>query len=229
MTVPFGNIQRGRRIPIPVGTSGSTAFTRNISSGRPKRMPKAAFYAVRKGRVPGIYDTWDEAEQQVLRHVGAIHKKFRSRAEAEAFISQGGAASQDPYTIPETGSEEKLSAPPDNLKTRIWAVKVGRTPGIYKTCGRRGKQSRAAPFQVHAARASTRPSLSSLPGDGSAITLSPVYQLAQSQGFTITRDGHLVVYTDGSSQGNGGKMAKAGSGVWWAAQGHASTLQVIGF
>lgn len=90
----------------------------------------------------------------------------------------------------------------------------------------RTKQSRATPFQVHAARASTSPSLSASFGEGesSSITSSPLYQLAQSQGFTIKRDGHLVVYTDGSSQGNGGKRAKAGSGVWWAAQGHASTL-----
>lgn len=28
-------------------------------------MPKSAFYAVKKGRVPGIYSTWDECSAQV--------------------------------------------------------------------------------------------------------------------------------------------------------------------
>ncbi len=46
------------------------------------------FYAVKKGRVPGIYKTWAECEAQVKGFAGAIFKGFRSRAEAKIFLAQ---------------------------------------------------------------------------------------------------------------------------------------------
>ncbi|GHJ85339.1 hypothetical protein NliqN6_1741 [Naganishia liquefaciens] len=53
-------------------------------------------------------------------------------------------------------------------------------------------------------------------------------QVARSQGFTVTSgpSGALVVYTDGSSRGNGQHGASAGSGIWWADKGHAKTLNL---
>jgi ribonuclease HI len=53
-------------------------------------------------------------------------------------------------------------------------------------------------------------------------------ELARSQGFTVTSgpSGSLVVYTDGSSRGNGQRGATAGSGIWWADKGHAKTMSV---
>jgi viroplasmin and RNaseH domain-containing protein len=57
-------------------------------------MPKK-YYAVRKGRVPGIYDKWDGedgAKAQVIGFKGAEYKGFSSREEAEEYM--GGGASQ---------------------------------------------------------------------------------------------------------------------------------------
>ncbi len=48
------------------------------------------FYAVRIGRHPGIFGSWEEAEEQVRGVSGAVHKACHSRAEAEAFLRQGG-------------------------------------------------------------------------------------------------------------------------------------------
>lgn len=45
------------------------------------------FYAVKQGRTPGVYLTWTETEPQVVRYHGALHKKFRTFAEAKAFVS----------------------------------------------------------------------------------------------------------------------------------------------
>ncbi|OJA18310.1 hypothetical protein AZE42_09348 [Rhizopogon vesiculosus] len=54
-------------------------------------MPKAArnkYYAVRIGREgPKIYDTWAECDANVSRWPGAVHKSFRSRAEAEQWLA----------------------------------------------------------------------------------------------------------------------------------------------
>lgn len=50
------------------------------------------FYAVAKGRKPGIYTTWPSAEAQVKGFPGAIYKGFGSRSEAEAFMKAPGYA-----------------------------------------------------------------------------------------------------------------------------------------
>ena len=52
-------------------------------------MAKKNFYAVRVGRVPDIYSSWPEAEQQVKGFPGAKFAGFATREEAEAFM-QGG-------------------------------------------------------------------------------------------------------------------------------------------
>lgn len=46
------------------------------------------FYAVRKGRVPGIYETWDACRQQVIRFPGAEYKSFDTKKEAEDFMNE---------------------------------------------------------------------------------------------------------------------------------------------
>ena len=45
------------------------------------------FYAVRVGRTPGIYPTWDLCQEQVLKFGGAQFKKFNSKYEAESFMN----------------------------------------------------------------------------------------------------------------------------------------------
>jgi len=46
-------------------------------------MSKQKFYVVWKGRKPGIYSSWPEAEAQVKGSVGAQYKAFGTRHEAE--------------------------------------------------------------------------------------------------------------------------------------------------
>nr|1QHK_A Chain A, PROTEIN (RIBONUCLEASE HI) [Saccharomyces cerevisiae] len=44
------------------------------------------FYAVRKGRETGIYNTWNECKNQVDGYGGAIYKKFNSYEQAKSFL-----------------------------------------------------------------------------------------------------------------------------------------------
>ncbi|XP_014600395.1 PREDICTED: ribonuclease H1 [Polistes canadensis] len=44
------------------------------------------YYAVARGRKPGIYLSWPECEQQVMKYSGSIFKKFPTQEEAESFI-----------------------------------------------------------------------------------------------------------------------------------------------
>lgn len=45
------------------------------------------FYAVKKGRKPGIYMSWDACKAQVMGFPNARHKGFKTKAEAEAFLN----------------------------------------------------------------------------------------------------------------------------------------------
>ena len=49
-------------------------------------MPKKKYYAVRVGKTPGIYLTWEECSKQVTGFKGAKYKSFFSVEEAKAFI-----------------------------------------------------------------------------------------------------------------------------------------------
>lgn len=45
------------------------------------------YYAVRKGRIPGIYHSWDECRAQVDKFSGAEFKSFHSEKEAELYLT----------------------------------------------------------------------------------------------------------------------------------------------
>lgn len=45
------------------------------------------YYAVAKGKIPGIYNTWTECSEQVKRFKGAKFKKFTTKEEAQNFIT----------------------------------------------------------------------------------------------------------------------------------------------
>lgn len=45
-----------------------------------------SYYAVKKGRIPGIYITWSACEEQVKSYPGASFKKFTSYEEAQMYM-----------------------------------------------------------------------------------------------------------------------------------------------
>lgn len=69
-------------------------------------MPRAApgFYAVHRGRRPGVYRTWDEVKSQVDGFAGSRHKKFATESEALAFVASGSnsAPSNVMQAVPKT-------------------------------------------------------------------------------------------------------------------------------
>ena len=57
------------------------------------------FYAVRRGRNPGLYLKWDDCKTQVLGFSGAEYKSFATKAEALAYLDGASA----PFDAPEHG------------------------------------------------------------------------------------------------------------------------------
>ncbi|CAE8599448.1 unnamed protein product, partial [Polarella glacialis] len=63
------------------GSSASSSGARGYASRA------AWFYAVARGRVPGVYVIWDECKAQVDYFQGSKYKKFTTKSEADDFIA----------------------------------------------------------------------------------------------------------------------------------------------
>ena len=48
---------------------------------------KHKYYSVVKGRIPGIYTTWDEAKTQIHEYAGAVYKSFKTEEEAKEYMN----------------------------------------------------------------------------------------------------------------------------------------------
>lgn len=51
-------------------------------------MAKKKYYAVKKGRSTGIFDTWDECKKQVMGYPSASYKSFESLDDAKEFLGE---------------------------------------------------------------------------------------------------------------------------------------------
>ncbi|KAF2023721.1 ribonuclease H-like protein, partial [Setomelanomma holmii] len=103
------------------------SITSNTSNGKRKRSsPK--FYAVRKGRTPGIYYSWDDCKVQV----DGINKSFPTLTEAESFMKGTN------------GSASKSSK-----SNKFYGVAVGHVPGVYTNYASVQAQTKNCPGAKH--------------------------------------------------------------------------------
>lgn len=75
-------------------------------------MAKKKYYAVRIGKVPGVYNTWEECKAQTDGVSGALYKSFPSLEEAEKYMMQD---------ISEGNSNEAVAIVPmlENLNNQV--------------------------------------------------------------------------------------------------------------
>ncbi len=171
-----------------------------ISDDNPEQtdMPKASklgFYAVARGRVPGIYSTWyaqshftvtsrltlelarDECQQQVSGFLGNKHQKFPTLEQARAYLAQQG------VNVGESSTASSSTAPPP-------------------------------PHRSHGSKPYYKPSTTNANSQdkprGSKWAALTTEVIADESGWD-------VVYSDGACKGNGKVGSVAGIGVWWGA------------
>ncbi|PNH03045.1 hypothetical protein TSOC_010937 [Tetrabaena socialis] len=72
-------------------------------------------YAVRVGRRPGIYESWDEVKPLVSGYPGAQHKSFAGRAAAEAYLREGPSSKP-----PHAGAKRSRGADEDGDDGSHW-------------------------------------------------------------------------------------------------------------
>ncbi|OUO75544.1 hypothetical protein B5F53_18225 [Blautia sp. An249] len=75
-------------------------------------MAKKKYYAVKVGRIPGIYGTWDECKAQTDGVSGAQYKSFSSLEEAERYVRE--AAEDIPNILPEVTNNVALNTQVEN-------------------------------------------------------------------------------------------------------------------
>lgn len=71
------------------------------------------FYAVKRGRKPGIYLTWEDCKAMVHGFPGAIYKSFKTKKEAEEFLGMGTLLNLESNS--ESNSESNLES---NLESK---------------------------------------------------------------------------------------------------------------
>lgn len=89
------------------------------------------FYAVKKGRTPGIYRTWDEAKQQVDGFSGAEYKSFKNITDAIDYLGWQ-----------EKARQETLNRKDDTLENAIKKIRQNTKKLSSKT----PKKRVAAPY-----------------------------------------------------------------------------------
>ncbi|AYE37377.1 ribonuclease H family protein [Companilactobacillus zhachilii] len=93
------------------------------------------YYAVRRGKKPGIYLTWPECKAQVDGFAGARYKSFPDRAQAEAFL--GGKDSYVKSTTnqkskPQTKATKRTVSDIKDFETVVYTDGGSRNHGNYK-------------------------------------------------------------------------------------------------
>lgn len=86
------------------------SFLKKFEASEDSKVSKKKFYAVKVGRVPGIYGTWDECKMQVDGYPNSEYKGFARLSEAESFVGPEVLESMK-LTSDIYANEEKASVP----------------------------------------------------------------------------------------------------------------------
>ncbi|CAG4963528.1 unnamed protein product [Parnassius apollo] len=197
------------------------------------------FYAVARGRTPGIFMNWPDCEAQVKGFPGARYKKFNTAVEAETFITSEGDinVSQKNKTVktnrktkPDHTAQEEYPKTAEPAKSDIKTAKK-RTSKLSKSDSDSNEdfddlntiltkqmddiEKRLKGFQKGVDNIIKKNSKTT----GKIILIDPPQAKKRKSGkfsFIEGDDGYIQVYTDGACSSNGKNGARAGIGVYWA-------------
>ena len=184
--------------------------------------PSSRFYAVKNGRVPGIYTDWPSAQQQITGWQKPKHKCFTTRTEAQRFLDEDQRRASD-----------SPSVEADAVSMTCYVPEVAMEPEIRQPANKKAKKG---PNGVKTSvrgynEADFEPGTAPLPSDtedgfDSNIFLDPetgtiMYktheqrQALKPRPFGVSQTEPIRIHTDGSSLGNGTSGAFAGVGVYF--------------
>ncbi|KAJ3009913.1 UNVERIFIED_CONTAM: Ribonuclease H1, partial [Siphonaria sp. JEL0065] len=150
-------------------------------------MPKV--YAVKVGRKPGIYHSWDTCSSQVHQFPQSEFKSFASIKDAEAYLKAPARSGQ---------------AIPQSLRTTTTTQTDSEQESIQQPQSK--KPCIDSSVSIHPSTATSTATTKLL-----SIDQLPVDSTPQIQGITQ----RLTIYTDGACGGNGKRNARGGIGVFF--------------
>lgn len=166
------------------------------------------FYAVRKGRKPGVYATWAECEEQVKGFGGAAYKKFGTREDALTFVrGDDGAANSSKSNKSSGATLKRPAAALDGLSFAYIDTSTGDV--VSKSDSSNGSTTSKRKSAEH---------------EGSSVKKSRLPYPKSDIPPPVTPEVRVIeVYTDGAASANGkGARAKAGWGVYFPEFDHIS-------
>ncbi|KAH9896749.1 ribonuclease H-like domain-containing protein [Cubamyces lactineus] len=193
--------------------------------------PEVSFYAIAKGRKPGIYVAWADCKAQVLNYYGAKYKKCRSPHEAKSWleVAVDAAAANEAFDAFLAQYPEYLVASSfdiENLSGVSVPLPTSPAPALsYPDLAMpRPTKKPARPSDADAlAELVATPVRPATPADPVASANTVTVGETKQAGPLLPRqvdhepnDGEpLIVYSDGACRGNGQPGSVAGVGVWW--------------
>ena len=198
--------------------------------GNGTSFPPYKFYAVRSGRVPGIYTDWPSAQRQITGWTKPKQKCFSTRAEAQRFLDEGDSKlleGTDGMPLDKSnGMSEFSSSTPESSTKSTSSKKPKKTASAVN-----GTSKAMKLFNFEYSEEYFDAGMGPLPLDAEDgfdpnIMLDPVsgtlvyktqtqMNTKKLQAVSPNPDGMLRIYTDGSSIGNGKAGALAGVGVYF--------------
>ncbi|KAI8824061.1 ribonuclease H-like domain-containing protein [Fimicolochytrium jonesii] len=208
-------------------------------------MPKSAkvkFYAVKRGKLPGVYDTWEACKANVDGFSGAVYKSFNSREGALQFArvqasgpgSSVGAvavkevdkeAVKQTYGAPPPGATKvSSSSAPAALPTESTPQQEATTAADEQPDEETDEFGYTASDDEACATIDLSPS-STAPASSAMITTATLTTVITITSGTLTTTTlppssssslpPLTIFTDGSCLSNGTPSARAGIGIYF--------------
>lgn len=197
-----------------ISQADAQAFVAGKFVPQPSKNPgDQKFYAVQHGKIPGVYTDWPSAQAQISGFRNPRHKKFSTRAEAEAFVNEGTRKS---------AYDKGLGISPEEEIRRL--IVKNSAPGVIMNGDYLAKDKQGNIHELGrgplppGAEDGFDPNLK-LDSDGTLRHRTGEEKLKTK---FIPKDteppGMLRIYTDGSSLKNGQPGARAGVGVFFGPQ-----------
>ncbi|RVE49500.1 hypothetical protein evm_005841 [Chilo suppressalis] len=206
------------------------------------------FYAVAKGRAPGIFMSWGECEAQVKGFSGARYKKFDSQGEAQDFINSVNSSSGSVNAVskPKTvyPKSNRFSKQTNNNLKRSYLSNTIKDQNNSKWKPASSESNSDSSFlddsddlntiltkqlddvekrlKISKENVDKIINKSTKSSGRKTILIEPHKPKRSKTGlleFEEDFEGFVKVYTDGACSSNGSSVAKAGLGVYWG-DGH---------
>ncbi|KAL9632811.1 MAG: hypothetical protein Q9164_005086 [Protoblastenia rupestris] len=189
--------------------------------------PTTKFYAVKSGRVPGIYTDWPSAQEQITGWQKPKHRCFATQAEAQRFLDEEMSKKEGSPTTPQAESTSFFTSNDADGPLDLYV----QAPSQKKTKILLNGSHKAKQHVPEYNEEDYEPGTGPLPpgaidGFDPNIVLDPesgkvVYKTQEQRQATKldptggTQTGPIRIHTDGSSLGNGTAGAFAGIGVYF--------------